>query len=107
MHNLVPAMVMICIAIAADNFLSANMFATVTDLFPDSQVGRAAGLMGFAGGLGGMLFPLLTGFLVDRVSYAPVFLLVGIMPLIGTLAVFGVGRKYRTLDRPAIATEQA
>jgi MFS family permease len=63
--------------------------------------------MGFAGGLGGMLFPLLTGFLIDRVSYAPVFLLVGIMPLIGTLAVFGVGRKYRTLDRPAVATEQA
>ena len=63
--------------------------------------------MGLAGGLGGMLFPLLTGFLVDRISYAPAFMLVGIMPLIGTIAVFGVGRKYRTLDRPAIAMEQA
>ena len=105
--GLAPAMIMICVAIAANNFLSANMFATVTDLFPDSQVGRAAGLMGLAGGLGGMLFPLLTGFLVDRISYAPAFMLVGIMPLIGTIAVFGVGRKYRTLDRPAIALEQA
>ncbi len=105
--GLVPAMIMICVAIAADNFLSANMFATVTDLFPDSQVGRAAGLMGLAGGLGGMLFPLLTGFLVDRISYAPAFLLVGIMPLIGTAAVFGVGRKYRTLDRTAVALGQA
>jgi len=105
--GLAPAMIMICVAIAADNFLSANMFATVTDLFPDSQVGRAAGLMGLAGGLGGMLFPLLTGFLVDRISYAPAFMLVGIMPLIGTIAVFGVGRKYRTLDKPAMAMGQA
>ncbi len=96
-----PAMVMICIAITADNFLSAHMFAAVTDLFPDPQVGRAAGLMGIAGGLAGMLFPLLTGYLVDRISYAPAFALVAIMPMAGTIALFAVGRKYRTLDRPA------
>jgi ACS family hexuronate transporter-like MFS transporter len=94
---------MICIAIAADNFLSANMFAAVTDLFPDSHVGRASGLMGIAGGLSGMLFPLLTGALVDRISYAPAFMLVAIMPMAGTLALFAVGRKYRTLDQPANA----
>jgi len=99
--GLVPAMAMICVAIAADNFLSAHMFATITDLFPDAQVGRAAGLMGIAAGLSGMLFPLLTGFLVDRISYAPAFALVAIMPMIGTIALFAVGRKYRTLDRPA------
>lgn len=94
-----PAMVLICLAIAADNFLSAHMFAAVTDLFPDAQVGRATGLTGIAGGLSGMLFPLLTGFLVDHVSYAPAFVLVSIMPLAGTIALFAVGRKYRTLDR--------
>ena len=104
--GIVPAMVMICLAITADNFLSAHMFAAVTDLFPDQQVGRAAGLMGIAGGLGGMLFPLLTGFLVDRISYAPAFALVAIMPLVGTIALFAVGRKYRTLDRPADAVAQ-
>jgi ACS family hexuronate transporter-like MFS transporter len=97
-----PVMTMLSVTIAADNFLSAHMFAAVTDLFPDHQVGRAAGLMGIAGGLSGMLFPLLTGVLVDRVSYTPVFLLVGLMPLAGTFALFAVGRKYRTLDRPEI-----
>jgi ACS family hexuronate transporter-like MFS transporter len=99
--GIAPAMVMICVAIAADNFLSAHMFAAVTDLFPDAQVGRAAGMMGIAAGLSGMLFPLLTGFLVDRISYAPAFMLVGFMPMVGTIALFTVGRKYRTLDRPA------
>lgn len=102
-QNIGPAMVMICLAIAADNFLSAHMFAAVTDLFPDPQVGRAAGLMGIAAGLSGMLFPLLTGFLVDRISYAPAFALVAIMPMVGTIALFAIGRKYRTLDRPADA----
>ena len=106
MHNLGPAMVLLCVAIAADNFLSAHMFAAITDLFPDPQVGRAAGMMGIAAGLSGMLFPLLTGFLVDRISYAPVFLLVAIMPMVGTVALFTVGRKYRTLDRPAVARAQ-
>jgi MFS transporter, ACS family, hexuronate transporter len=98
-----PVMIMLSVTIAADNFLSAHMFAAVTDLFPEHQVGRAAGLMGMAGGLGGLLFPLLTGVLVDRVSYTPVFLLVALMPLAGTVALFAVGRKYRTLDRPGEA----
>ena len=101
MRHTGPALVMICIAIAADNFLSAHMFAAVTDLFPDQQVGRATGLTGIAGGLSGMLFPLLTGVLVDRISYAPVFLLVGFMPLMGTFALFAAGRQYRLQERLA------
>ncbi len=59
------------------------------------------GLTGIAGGLSGMLFPLLTGVLVDRISYTPVFACVAFMPLMGTIALFAVGRKYRTLDKPA------
>jgi MFS transporter, ACS family, hexuronate transporter len=98
-----PALTLLCITIAADNFLSAHMFAAVTDLFPDHQVGRATGLTGIAGGLSGMLFPLLTGILVDKISYTPVFVFVGLMPLAGTVALFAVGRKYRTLDKPAEA----
>lgn len=98
------ALTMISVAVAADNFLSANMFAAVTDLFPDQQVGRATGLTGIAGGLSGMLFPLLTGALVDHVSYKPVFLLVAVMPLLGTLALFAAGRQYRIESRLAQPT---
>jgi MFS transporter, ACS family, hexuronate transporter len=70
---------------------SANMYGAVTDLFPEHAVGRATGLTGVAGGLSGLLFPLLTGRLIDRVSYAPVFLMVSFMPLIGTFLLFFVG----------------
>ncbi len=89
------ALTLIGIAMLADNFLSANMYGAITDLFPDHQVGRATGLTGVASGLSGLLFPLLTGRLVDKVSYTPVFIMVAIMPLLGTIALFVIARKYR------------
>jgi ACS family hexuronate transporter-like MFS transporter len=103
MSGIAAPLIVMSTAIAADNFLSAHMFAAVTDLFSDEQVGRATGLTGIAGGLSGMLFPLLTGWIVGRISYAPVFFMVAFMPLAGTIALFAVGRKYRTLDKPAEA----
>jgi MFS transporter, ACS family, aldohexuronate transporter len=106
MNGVGASLTIISIAIAADNFLSAHMFAAVTDLFPDEQVGRATGLTGIAGGLSGMLFPLLTGVLVDRISYAPVFMLVAIMPMLGTLALFAAGRQYRLQARLAMPVAQ-
>jgi ACS family hexuronate transporter-like MFS transporter len=93
--NTAAAFLAIGIAVMADNFLSANMFGAITDLFPDHTVGRATGLTGVAGGLSGLLFPLLTGYLVDHISYAPVFLMVGFMPMIGTVLLFVAGRDYR------------
>jgi ACS family hexuronate transporter-like MFS transporter len=83
------------IAVMADNFLSANMYGAVTDLFPDHLVGRATGLTGVAGGLSGLIFPLLTGALEDRVSYTPVFYMISVMPLAGTILLFAVGKRYR------------
>jgi nitrate/nitrite transporter NarK len=52
-----------------------------SDLFPG---GKAIGFIGVAGGLSGLHFPLLTRYLVDRFSYAPVFTMVAFMTLIGT-----------------------
>jgi ACS family hexuronate transporter-like MFS transporter len=98
-HLAAAAIVLIGIAIFADNFVSANMFGVITDLFPEEQVGRATGLTGVAGGLSGLLFPLLTGWVVDHGSYSPVFFMVGIMPLIGSAAVFLISHRYRNWNR--------
>jgi ACS family hexuronate transporter-like MFS transporter len=94
------AIMMIGVAIFAHNFLSANMYGAITDLFTDKQVGRATGLTGVSGGLSGLLFPLLTGYLVDHSSYSPVFFCIAFMPLLGTLALFIFGhRQYAELHR--------
>jgi MFS transporter, ACS family, hexuronate transporter len=96
--NTAAAFLAIGVAVMADNFLSANMFGAVTDLFPEHTVGRATGLTGVAGGLSGLLFPLLTGHFADHVSYAPVFIMVAFMPLVGTALLFLIGRQYRSLQ---------
>ncbi len=92
------AFLAIGIAMLADNFLSANMFGAVTDLFADNTVGRATGLTGVASGLSGLLFPLLTGYLVDRFSYTPVFVLIAFMPMVGASLLFLLGRRYRNSE---------
>jgi dipeptide/tripeptide permease len=40
-----------------------------------------------AGGISGMAFPLLTGMLVDRISYVPVFAMASLMPAAGLLVL--------------------
>jgi ACS family hexuronate transporter-like MFS transporter len=96
LNNAAAALITLGVAILAHNFLSANMFGAITDLYPDHTVGRATGLTGVAGGLSGLLFPLLTGALVDHISYTPVFFLIAFMPLMGTLALFILGKQYRS-----------
>ena len=70
----------------------------VTDLFPEHQVGRAAGLMGIAGDLGDCCFRFSRAFWSTASSYTPVFLMVGLMPLFGTIGYLQRGGKYRTLS---------
>jgi ACS family hexuronate transporter-like MFS transporter len=49
------------------------MLSLPTDLFGSSEVGQVTGLTGTAGAIGGMVFTLLTGWLVANVSYESVF----------------------------------
>ncbi len=87
------AIAAICIVLLGHTCLSANFFARISDLTPEASVSRVTGLTGVAGGLSGMLFPLLTGRLVDRISYTPVFLLAALMPLAGVLLLEGFSRR--------------
>lgn len=82
------ALAFICVVLFGHTFLSANMFACISDMFPAGATGRVTALTGIAGGLSGMFVPPLTGFLVDKVSYLPVFVLAAVMPALGCLALF-------------------
>lgn len=103
------ALAFICLVLAGHTFLSANMFASISDLFPDNAVGRVTALTGVAGGLSGMLFPLLTGFLVDHFSYLPVFSLAAVMPLAGVSALFLIAGKLKpvTLKYPEVSRKES
>ena len=60
------AVVLIGIAGAAHQAWSANLFTTVSDIFPKRAIGSVIGLGGMAGSVGGILFPIYSGRLLDR-----------------------------------------
>ncbi|MCS7024340.1 MAG: MFS transporter [Bryobacteraceae bacterium] len=91
----------ICAVLFGHTFLSANMFATISDTFPQNAVGRVTALTGIAGGLSGMGFPVLAGKLIDRISYEPVFVLAALMPALGCLILFVLLGPIRPIALPA------
>jgi ACS family hexuronate transporter-like MFS transporter len=103
--NSIPlAIAAISVVLLGHTFLSANMFATVSDVFPDSAVARVTGLTGVASGISGILFPYLTGVLVDRFSYRPVFFMAALMPLVGVAILFFTVNRHRPVVFPATGT---
>jgi ACS family hexuronate transporter-like MFS transporter len=60
----------------------ANMLAMPGDVFPKNSVASVYGLASMGSGFGGMLFTLITGWVVDHYSYTPVFIGFGVLPLI-------------------------
>ncbi len=60
----------------------ANMLAMPADVFGRNAVASVYGLASMGSGFGGMIFALITGWVVDHYSYTPVFIGFGIVPLI-------------------------
>ncbi|MGZ3831765.1 MAG: MFS transporter, partial [Mucilaginibacter sp.] len=61
----------ICIAAAAHQAWSANLFTTVSDMFPKRTVGSVTGIGGLAGGIGGYIIQKLAGYLTDLYVATP------------------------------------
>ena len=64
------AVLLIGLAASAHQAWSANLYTTVSDMFPKTAVASVTGLGGMAGSLGGMWFPTLTGMLLDAFKQA-------------------------------------
>lgn len=64
------AVLLIGLAGAAHQAWSANLYTTVSDMFPNQAVASVVGLGGLAGATGGMLFPVYCGKILDRFTAA-------------------------------------
>jgi MFS transporter, ACS family, hexuronate transporter len=74
-------------------FWVGNVQTLASDFFPVAAVGRIAGLAGSAAALGAVILTLSTGWVVDHLSYKPIFLVAGALGPIATLTLFGlIGR---------------
>lgn len=70
----------------------ANTLAFPPDVFPKNALASVWGLASMGSGFGGMLFMALSGWLIARYGYTPVFIGYGVMPVIAALLIlFGIG----------------
>jgi len=83
---LAPLVPTAALAIAATCFITfghglwvANLQTIPTDVFRGREIGTVTGFSGMGGAVGGMLASLGTGYIVTHFTYAPIFLMAGLM----------------------------
>jgi len=86
--NVFVSIALISVATVGYTGALANMLAMPADRFPKSTVGSVWGIASMGAGFGGMVFSLVTGWVVDHYSFVPVFVGFGILPLIAALIVW-------------------
>ena len=86
--NLWVAVLVIGVATAAHQAFSANLYTLPSDLFPRSAVGSVIGIGGTVGAVGGMIFSLYVGQILQQIgSYTPIFIVAGSAYFIALLVV--------------------
>jgi ACS family hexuronate transporter-like MFS transporter len=86
--NLWVVVGLIGLATAAHQGWSANLFAGVSDMFPQRAVGSVVGIGGMVGAIGGMLIASAAGLILQMThSYVPLFLIAGSAYLVALLLI--------------------
>lgn len=86
--NLWVVVALIGLATAAHQGWSANLFAGVSDMFPQRAVGSVVGIGGMVGAIGGMLIASAAGLILQMThSYVPLFLIAGSAYLVALLLI--------------------
>jgi ACS family hexuronate transporter-like MFS transporter len=95
------AILFISIAAFGHQCISATLLTLPVDLFPKRTVGTANGLSGSAALAGGMIFTFIVGWLVTHIGYAPVFVTIAFLDLIGAVILWSMIREPKTEAVPA------
>jgi len=95
---------LVSIAMLGYTGVTANMLAFPADVFPKSMVATIWGLASMGAGFGGMIFALVTGWLIDRYSYVPAFIGFSLIPMIALLIIWFVLGPLRPASLPIYET---
>ena len=75
---------MVIIAISGMGLATANTWAITQSVAPPGTIGTLAGIQNFGATFGGLIAPVVTGFLIKAThSYSPAFVLAGLCMLAG------------------------
>lgn len=96
-----PAVGLISLAAAAHQAWGANIFTVVSDVFPKNAVSTVVGINGMGGCIGGILFPLLVGRVLEhfhllgnlRSGYDILFIVCGTMYLVAWALMYLISPK--------------
>lgn len=99
-HVTVPwALTIFCLAYFGQQSWSTLVMVLPTDLFPQQVVGSVAGLVGFGGAMGGIVFGQLAGYLLDHgFGYGSIFAIAGTLHVSALLIILTVIPVVRPLE---------
>lgn len=82
------AIALFCLAYFGQQSWSTLVMVLPTDLFPQNAVGSVAGLVGFGGAMGGIVFGEIAGYLLDHgFGYERVFIVAGLCHVVAFLII--------------------
>lgn len=104
--NIWIAVMLISLGAAAHQAWSANIFTTASDMFPKRAISSVVGIGGMAGSVGGILFPLFVGWLLDyygalgnkTTGYNIIFVICGSMYLIAWVVMHFLAPKMKQVS---------
>lgn len=93
------AVAVISLAAAAHQAWSANLYTLASDMFPRKAVGSVYGIGGTAGAIGGMLFSLFIGQVLEKYhAYALIFAVSGSVYLVALLIIHLLSPRLQEAD---------
>lgn len=93
MITLKEATLIIAVAVLGNNVTSCLLYAVVSDVFPESGLASVTGITGVGEGIVDMAMAILTGVIVDRFSFVPVFFSAAALPIVSIVALFLLVRR--------------
>jgi ACS family hexuronate transporter-like MFS transporter len=92
------ALALFSIAFFCQQSWSGLIMTVPADILPLSAVGTVSGFVGFGGAIGGALFGIVAGYLLQHgFGYQTLFILVGSFHLIGFFAIYFIGGRIQPL----------
>jgi ACS family hexuronate transporter-like MFS transporter len=99
LHSEWAAIGLLGIAAGAHQGWSANLFTTVSDMFPRTAVGSVTGIGSMAGSVGGFLIAFYAGHLLQRThSYTSLFVLASSVYLLALALMILLAPKLRRVE---------
>lgn len=90
------AIALLSLAGFAHQTLSVTVITMSSDLFRKNEVATVAGMAGTFGNAGLLIFSLLIGALVAKIGYAPFFVCLGLLDIVGAAVLWTVVRDVKT-----------